>query len=147
MKPNKTLQYLQKIFGQTQDDVITLDEAYKAGGVLNHDARVKKMWIIMKLRTFNKYNLVEPINVANNLPEKIKLTESGKIALKRIPGDIDAVFSEKNSNPHANGNITGNVTEANDEVKQIVALLTELKSANPDNKVFYKVTDKVISVE
>jgi hypothetical protein len=96
-KDNSGVRNLKRVFSDTTSDVMTLDEIYKAAGVADINPQVRIMWIANRMKEFERYNLVEPINDTNFNLEKIRLTEEGKRVLGRIPEDSEKQMTGSHS--------------------------------------------------
>lgn len=86
MTEQTAIDYIKKLFANTTDESISLEEAYRAADRTEYDAKVNRIWLGNKLTALKKYNFVTPLYTMKNnsqFLEKIQLTESGKRVLQR----------------------------------------------------------------
>ena len=137
MKHNRILKHLKRLFGKTQADTITLEEAERAAGFDPRWPLVTKMWLAKRMNEFQQYELVQLLYDSDI--QKIRLTEKGKIAMGRMPGDIEAIFSKKDNDQSSD--------RRGVSIDEIVDIMTKLSEAHPNNTVIYDIKENIITLQ
>jgi hypothetical protein len=116
------------------DDIVSLEDAFKAWGRNLDDTKGNMSWFSNKLTHLKYHGLVKPLYALRNrrrVLDKIQLTLEGKRALGRIEGgEIEGELN--NTNGH-NTRIS---------IEEIMKELPRLKRENPEFNIIFSVTPK-----
>lgn len=135
------IRHLKELFFDPTKDALTLDEVYVAGKKTPGNKK-HKSWFKNELAYLRQYQFIEAdMGTKNGLPIilGIHLTQQGKIALKRIPGQLTVPVQE--------AIITKETKSNNSQVEVIAQVMTRLKQENQNQRIVYKITEGTISIE